>query len=448
MILSKYFKSDNIRSNKLRRNIIVSVFLQGITMLISLILFPISLRFVSIEQYGVWLTISSILLWFSYFDLGLGTGLKNKLSESLAKEDYALSRKYISTAYAVLILIMAGVGLFYFILSGYIDWVKLFNLNEKFETLIKSTINLVIYLFLARFVLQLVNSILDSLQLLYVAKIFNVISQFLILVSIYLLSQYTKGDIFILGFIFSLTPIIVFLVGSVIVFLKYNNISPTIKSVDFSLTRSLYSLGIKFFLIQISMLVLFQTSSILIINFFGPESVVQYNVAYNLFAMINVGFSTIAAPYWTAYTNAWVKGDIPWIKKTNANLIKIWAAIVFFALIVLIFSEQIYFFWLKKDLNIPFKLSMAMYVYFSLFSFCYIYNMFINGVGKIQLQIISLGISAILYIPILVLFTKVFNWGLVSFPLALLTINFYSLIIAPIQYKKLINGTARGLFNK
>ena len=338
MILSRYFKSDNLRSNKLRLNIIASVILQGLTMIISLILFPISLKFVSIEQYGVWLTISSILLWFSYFDLGLGTGLKNKLSESLAKEDYDLSRKYISTAYAVIILIMTGVGILYFIVSSYIDWIGLFNLNEKYEALIKSTINLVIYLFITRFVLQLINSILDSLQLLYIAKIFNVISQSIILVLIYLLSLYTKGDIYILGLIFSITPIIVFLVGTAIVFLKHRNICPSINSIDTSLTKSLYSLGFKFFLIQISMLVLFQTSSILIINFFGPESVVQYNVAYNLFAMINVGFSTIAAPYWTAYTNAWVKGDIHWIKKTNVNLIKIWAAIVIFSFPILIFS--------------------------------------------------------------------------------------------------------------
>jgi O-antigen/teichoic acid export membrane protein len=196
------------------------------------------------------------------------------------------------------------------------------------------------------------------------------------------------------------------------------------------------------------MLVLFQTSSILIINFFGPGEVVQYNVAYNLFSMMTIAFSTVSAPYWTAYTNAWTLGDIKWIKNTNQWLLKIWMIIVGVAFIVLVFSDQIYLIWLRRDLNIPFSLSVAVYLYMCIFSFSGIYNMFINGTGKVQLQIISLGISSLLYVPILLLFVKVFGWGLISFPIALMIISNYSVILAPIQFKRLINGTAKGIMNK
>jgi O-antigen/teichoic acid export membrane protein len=448
MLLSRFFNTKNIRTKKLQRNIIISIIMQGVSMAISLILLPVSLKFVSVEQYGVWLTISSILMWTANFDLGLGLGLKNRLAEALAKEDYTLARKYVSTAYTVIILIMGSLSIIYFSAAEYINWVKLFNLNETYSELIQRTINVIIYLFFARFVLQLINIILDALQLLYIAKIIGTSSQLLILSTIFLLSNKTEGNIYLLGLIFSLAPVLVFTISSFIVFSKYDYLRPSFKFIHFSFAKDLYGLGLKFFLIQISMLVLFQTSNILIINFFGPEQVVQYNVAFSLFSMINIAFSTISAPYWTAYTNAWTLGDKEWIKKTNQKLFKIWLFIISAAFIVLIFSNQIYLIWLRKDLNIPFSLSLAIYLYICTFSFGGIYNMFINSTGKVHLQILSLVISSLLYIPILLLFIKVFGWGLISFPIALMIISNYSVLLAPLQFKKLLNGTAKGIWAK
>ena len=77
-----------------------------------------------------------------------------------------------------------------------------------------------------------------------------------------------------------------------------------------------------------------------------------------------------------------------------------------------------------------------------------VFNIFINGVGKIKLQVYCLLVVAIIYIPLVFLFIKVLNLGLVSIPLAQLISNFYSLFIARIQYNKLINGMAKGLWDK
>jgi O-antigen/teichoic acid export membrane protein len=447
-VFSKYISNDNLRTKMLRKNIIVSVFLQGASMAISLVLLPLSLKFVTVEQYGVWLTINSILMWSANLDLGLGSGLKNRLGVALAEKNNEKAREYVSTAYAVMIVIMGTLSLAYFIISGYVNWVEIFKLNSKYGQLIQKTIGIVVYLFFARFILQLVNVILDAMQKLYLAKIYNALSQFIILLSILLFSYVTKGDILKLGIIFSSAPLLIFLIASIWLFSKYSYLTPSIRHFKLSLVRDLYSLGLKFFFIQISMILLFQTTNILIIRFFGPTEVVQYSVAYNLFSMITIAFSTISAPYWAAYTNAWTLGDIGWIKDTNKKLMKIWIFIVSFAFLVLVFSERIYFLWLRRDLHIPFSLSLAVYIYMCIFSFTGIYNMFINGIGKVQLQIISLGISTILFFPILFLFIKVFGWGLISFPIALMVISNYSLIIAPMQYRALINGTAKGIMNK
>lgn len=339
----------------LRRNIVVSIILQGASIIISFILLPISLKFVSVEQYGVWIAINSILMWIANFDLGLGSGLKNKLATALAKEDYEVSKQYVSTAYAVMIVIMVTLSLVYYFISDYVNFSDIFKLNSKYDSLIQRTVNLVAYLFFARFILQLINQILDAMQQIYLAKIINSLSQLLILLSVLLVSNFIEGNIFILGIIFSCSPLLIFLIGTIWLFSKFKYLRPSLRYFKLSLVKDLYGLGLKFFYIQINMIILFQTTNILIIRFFGPEEVVQYNVAYSLFSMITVVFSTISSPYWTAYTNAWTQKDIRWIKDTNKRLIKIWFVIISFAFFVLIFSERIYLLWLRQDLNIPFR---------------------------------------------------------------------------------------------
>lgn len=446
--ITAFFFNENTRSKLLNKNILFSVFLQGFSIVISLVLLPISLKFVSIEQYGIWLTISSILMWTANLDLGLGSGLKNSLTTALAKTDYKLAKEYISTAYIVNAIIMGLTAMLFFFASFYIHWAEIFKLNVKLSYIIDKTFNYVVFLFLARFVIQLINVILDSMQMLYVAKINNAVSQFLILVFILIYSKYSHGDLFSLGLIFSITPLAIFFGSSIIIFNKYKDIKPSFKCFKTSLIKDLYRVGFRFFFIQVSMIFLFQTSNILIIRYFGSSEVVQYNVVYNLFSMMTLTFSTISAPYWAAYTNAWALNDIDWIKKTNKKLFKIWLFIAFVTSMVLIFSDYIYMFWLKRDLHIPFKLSLAVFIYMSVFSFGGIFNMFINAVGKLKLQIITLGISTVLFFPTLWFCVKILKLGLISFPIALLVISLYTLFFAPIQFKKIINGTATGIWNQ
>lgn len=440
--------SSNSRTGKLNRNIIFSILLQAISMGISLLLLPISLKFVTVEQYGIWLTINSILMWTAHLDLGLGSGLKNRLGEAIANGNYSLARNYISTAYAVMIIIMIVVASIFLILSSNFSYYKLFNLSADYEQIVQKTINIVFYLFLTRFLLQLVNYILDAMQLIFVSKIINAFSQVLLLGVILFLSISMQGDIYILGLAFTLTPVIVLFISTIIIFVKKPGLCPSVSSVNFSFAKSIYSLGFKFFFIQLSRLVLFQTSSILIINLFGPEEVVQYNIAFSLFSIANVAFSTVSAPYWAAYINAWNQNDIEWIKKTNQKLLMIWIGIISITFIVLLLSEQIYEIWIGNKVSIPFILSATIFLYILTFSFSGVYNMFINGTGKIQLQIVALGISSLIFLPLVFFLVKILNIGLVSIPISLMLISSYSFILAPIQYRKLLNGTATGIWNK
>ena len=98
------------RSVKAKRNILASIFIKGISIAINLVLVPLTIDYVNPSRYGIWLTLSSIIGWFSFFDIGLTQGLRNKFAEAKTKGDDAIAQVYVSTTYAILAIIFGFLG--------------------------------------------------------------------------------------------------------------------------------------------------------------------------------------------------------------------------------------------------------------------------------------------------------------------------------------------------
>ncbi len=148
--ISKILNLGNTRNKILVKNIGLTSLFQIGSVGLSLIILPISLSLLPVEEYGIWLTISSILMWVGYLDFGLGTGLKNKLGEAIAKSDFVTSRTLISTAFLTIMLIMCIAALVFFILTENFDIAKIFGASNSsrisHEALLE-TVNIVAYIF-------------------------------------------------------------------------------------------------------------------------------------------------------------------------------------------------------------------------------------------------------------------------------------------------------------
>jgi O-antigen/teichoic acid export membrane protein len=446
-----FLNLKNQRNRLLAKNVAFTSLFQLGSVLMGVILLPISLSLLPAKVYGIWLTVSSMLMWLSYLDLGLGSGLKNKLSEAVALSDFKKAKKLISTAYFTIILIMIAVSLVFFLFSNSINYLKIFGNPDPTSISPKSLnnlINIVAYIFILRFIFQLINPILDSIQKLFWSKLIFFISQLIILGLLVFVKLFANPNIIVLGIIYSLTPVCCLLIGTLIFFWKQKELRPSIYYIDFGLIREIYSIGLRFLLIQLNMLVLFQSSNFIIINYIGSEDVVKYNIAFNLFSMMNIAFSTIASPYWSAYSSAWHQKDYSWITKAQKKLLFIWILIVSISGIVLIFSEYVYLIWIKNQVKIPFSLSLVLFIYMSLFCFGMIYNTFINSTGKILLQTVSLTILTLIYIPSVIYMIEKLHFGLNSIPIGLCLVASYTVIIAPWQSRRILSKTASGIVNR
>ena len=81
----------------------LSTVYKALSMVISYLYVPVVLAYLGEVKYGVWTTILNVLSWITYFDIGIGHGLRNKLAENLDKEGNEIKcRKYVSSAYFTL----------------------------------------------------------------------------------------------------------------------------------------------------------------------------------------------------------------------------------------------------------------------------------------------------------------------------------------------------------
>ena len=446
--LKKLFLKGNDRSVKAKKNILGSFFFKAGSVSMSLIIVPLTLHYLDASKYGIWLTLISIVGWIEFFDVGLGNGLRNKLSEALVKEDQILAKRYVSTTYALAILIITFLFILFLIVNPFINWSVLLNTSKELNSELKILTLIVATVFSLRFILQLINTIFMANQRPALYNFSNFVSNFLSLIVIYILTLTSKGSLIYLSITLGFYPLVLIIL-SIIFFKKdYRGFKPEYKFIDFKLAKELTSLGLKFFIIQISSLILFSTDNIIIAHLFGPAEVTSYFIAYKYFGITAFIFAVINAPFWSAYTEAYQKGDIQWIRNINTKLKKIWLLMTAIGLILLLISNYIYEFWVGKDIYIPYLLSIGMFLYFAEHDLASIYLSFVNGIGKLKLQLVFAIAGGILNIPLSIFFAKILGIGVTGVILATFVCLLHGPTIIMLQYKRLINGTAVGIWNK
>ena len=447
--ISNFFTKGHERSIKAKKNIVASFAIKGINIAIGLALVPLTIDYLNPTKYGIWITLSSIIGWFGFFDIGLGHGLRNRFAEALAKGEKELARVYVSTTYAIIAIIIGTILVLFYLVNPFLNWNKILNagtdLNLQSELGLLALI--VFTFFCLQFIFKLIATVLLADQRPAKASLFDLFGKIIALALIFLLTKTTQGSLLYLGIVMSSAPVFVLIVSSFWFYNgKYKMYRPSFKFIDFNKAKDLFSLGIKFFIIQIAAVILYQTNNIIISHLFGPEEVTPYNVAFKYFSVLMMGFSIIITPYWSAITEAWTKNEFAWIKNTIQKLIKIWGLLCLTGFVMLISSPFIYKIWIGDKVIITYSLSVFVVIWVLLNAWNGIYSQFLNGVGKIKLQLF-LGISAaILNIPLAIFLGK--KIGVEGVLLANIIVLLIGTIVYPIQYKQLIKGNTKKTWNR
>jgi O-antigen/teichoic acid export membrane protein len=450
------FKKLKARLNKgsersiiVKKNIFLSLLLKGASILLSLLIVPLTINYVNPSQYGFWLTISSIVAWVSYFDLGLGQGLRNRYAESKALGHYDMMSKYISTTYALMIIIFTSVFVVFAFCNMFIDWVALLNISNVTNETCRSLMFILVGFFCLNMVFKVTNFVLLGDQQTAFSSLIIVIEQILSLFFIFVLSKVAESNLLYLATITAGVPVLVLFIITCLVYTSKGSLRkcrPSFKNIDFKLSRSLLGLGIKFFLIQLSLLLIFQIVNIIISRNCGQDMVAQYQLSYKYFSMMYMLTTIIMTPYWSAFTDAYTKCDFIWMKATYKKLNKMLFLCVPILLLMIALSPIFFKIWINNSVTIPLQLHICMMFYVFAMIYASIRMYILNGLGKVTLQFIVYMIFAIVSIPMMNHLSHVI--GVYGILLFLSLVYLTQGVIGSIQIKKLLNKNSNGIWNK
>lgn len=434
------------RTHRAKVNILASFANKGLAILITFLLVPITIDYLSAEQFGIWLTLSSIVGWISYFDIGFGHGFRNRFAEAKAKGDTVLARKYITTTYVVMLLLFGSVMVIVELMNPYISWNSLLKVSIHNE-LLQDVVSILVIGVCVSFILNVSTTMLSADQRPALSSMISTLGQGCALICIYILSITTEGSMRYIAFALSFCPcIVVFLVSFYLFTKPYKSYSPSLSCLDFSLVRNIIGLGSKFFIIQISMLVIFQMVNVILSRIMGPEAVTQYNVAYKYFSITLMIFNIILSPFWSAYTDAYVKRDFEWMKNIRIKLIRIWSLLLVFNLFLLIVSPWAFRLWIGDTVQVSWAISISMMLYLSVLSFSNMYMVLLNGIGKVYLQMIIYVVCACFSIPLCSFLCE--SWGIPGVLIVLSGVYLIQAIFARVQLNRILAGTCTGIMNK
>lgn len=441
------FLKGSSRTAIVKRNILGSFFVKGVSIVISMILVPLTIDYVNSELYGIWLTLATVISWMSLFDLGFGHGLRNKIAENVAINNCDKARKYVSTAYVYFALVFLPVCVVAYFLCPLIDWVKLLNISGDYQEILVRTMQILIIFFFLTAIINTQSSVLQALQLTALQSAFVTLGQVLTLASIAILRVTTSPSLELLALAVSGSPLVVFTFVTLWLFgVKCKKLRPSFALIDKSLVKDVFGLGLNFFFLQIAALVLYQTTNIIISNVSGPEFVTEYNVVYKYMSLPMMATTIITAPFWTAFTDAYTLGDYVWMKKARQKLLlTFWGAI---ALLVILIAIYPLFFklWLGDKVEIHIQMVVVCAVYVAVMMWNNLHSTLLNGMGLIRIQLICSILGTVLCIPLSLYFGRIFGAiGVVA------TIAFLSLpgvLTMYIQVNKILNNTAKGIWSK
>lgn len=431
--------SGHERSVRVKKNMIALFAVKGYSIVINLTLVPVTLHLLNEYKYGVWITLFNVLGWISFFDIGVGNGLRNKFAEAMAKGQVKEAREYVSTAYIVICGIALTLIALFIIPWHLVDWARVFNVTPGLANEISWLVGIAFVLTAIQFCLKLLGTILTANHQPAIADLIVSISNTFILLAFIVGKKWVTDNLSGIGLVYTLTPILVFLIASIILFsTRLHKVRPSFGYFKKEKIKSLFGLGFRFFVVQIAVLVIFQTDTIIITHTLSPNDVTSYNIAFRYFGMVSMFAALVMTPLWSAYTEAAAKNDYAWIKQVIKKLLKGLAPVALIIFILFISAGTIIPLWLNYPMSLSGVLmaGMAAYTFISVYN--NIFSIVLNGLSLTNIQMATSIMGMLVNIPLSIYFARQFGNGGVILA-TIISLSFFTVLGTVQTYQFLKN---------
>lgn len=329
-----------------------NLFSKIIVSLIGLISVPLTINYLGKEQFGLWMVVSSLVVWLQLTDFGITNGLVNALAEANGHSDKTAASSYFSTAFystiGITLLLVAPLVIIIF----FVPWGKVLNINSTaLAQDAKYCFGVLSLFFFINMPLSVGNKALTAYQKGYLVNINQIVASLCSLLFLVIAISMKLNLVWLVSLVSSGA-----LLGNILSWiLLYRNI-PWLRLRFRENSRNAFlrvaQSSLPLFLFQIGALLLNQSANIILAHLAGLRIVADYNILlkiYTLFYSIGISFSS---PFYPAIREAFERKEYRWVSNAIKRVTALRLAILIFPVIPLIFiGDELIAFWIRQPLS-------------------------------------------------------------------------------------------------
>jgi O-antigen/teichoic acid export membrane protein len=397
-------------------SILANILSKAVGIVVMLLSVSLTLPYLGVERFGVWMTIASFAGLLTFLDLGVGNALTNHVAHRAAADETDLLSQTISGGLAFLALIGMGMALFLWLIAANLPW-EMFLKVEQPALLLEARQAAMCFalLFGLNIFTSGIQRIFAGMQQAYLGHLAAALGSLAACAGLWFAAAAHQGiPILLTVMLGSQSAAGLFLLCLLVVRKQFrlNGIFGFAKIES----RHLLRVGGLFFILQIGTMVGWGADSLIISSTLGAAQVAIFSVVQRLFMLATQPLGIINAPLWGAYADAHVRNDRLFIRKT----LKRSMSITFFgatlsAMFLLVFHPWIIERWTHGKIAVPLLFLIAYAVWVILEACGNSFAMFLNGTGVVKQQISVVMLFVVLLLPLKLLLVG--GVGLIAIPL-------------------------------
>lgn len=366
----------------------------------ALISVPLTLHYLGVERFGMWMTISSLIAMLAFADFGIANGVLSEVADAQGREDRPALQRIVSSGFVMLTAIAAGLLALFALAYAYVPWHAVFNVQGD---LARAEAGPALAVFAACFALAIplgmVQRVQMGLQQGFLASLWQCVGSVCALAGV-LLAIHFQGGLPWLVLAFAGAPLLAALLNSLLFYLRSRPDLRPRKSLYSPMTaRHLARTGALFFVLQITVAVAYTSDSIVIAQLLGAAAVAQYAVPEKLFGLVALAIAMVLAPLWPAYGEAIARGDHAWVRRTlKRSLLLAIGLVGITSAGLLLAGPMLINVWVGGVISVPFSMLVALAVWKVVEAGGNAVAMYLNGAHVIGLQVavaVSVAASAL-----------------------------------------------------
>lgn len=398
---------SNERYRKATLSILANVLSRAFGVMLTLLSVSLTLPYLGVERFGIWMTVASFAGLLTFLDLGVGNALTNHVANRAAKDDPALMLQTISGGLGFLAIIGACIGLALWLTAAYLPWGSILQV-ERADLLVEARLTAMYFavMFGISIFTSGVQNVFAGLQKAYIGHMVSGGCSLLACLVIWLATSAQQGITVLLTIMMGAPIISGFIL---IVMLKVQG-QFTLRGIAVRVgleSKSLYGAGGLFFILQIGTMVGWGMDSLLISNTLGVAQVAVFSIVQRLFQFASQPISIINAPLWSAYADAVNRNDKAFIGKTlKRSLLLTFVTTSLAASLIFMLHPWMIDKWSGSKIVAPVAFVAAYSVWMVIQSTANAFSMYLNGASILMPQVITTIFFIIIVLPVKIIMVQ------------------------------------------